>query len=551
MNHTHRFLGLGRIGLWLSWASTVASCGTHFESAKPGAATACAAGASCSATSTGLASSDPTFSPPPAVASASHGKPGALGTAQPPSSQSSTVPSPTAQSSTQPSASGSAAATNAEPGSSASASPGPSASSSTEPTGLGCAVTAERVRVTELLVDAAVTSNEDEAALRMLTISPLPNGGSRVAWMGDDAKAHVVSLDAADQVIGASVSFPAHDLGDLYADEAGGVLLLTRDAEGGGVLNCGEPSNLCGTPPDPAVPCYDTYLMRFDGSQETWATRLTDSDADLPPYSTGKEGPDVVFTWWYAHHGRIAVDDSNYAAYFGTALSIAQEGCINIHQGDRLSLVGLDGKLSAGGFGWGCSHSGFERVIHDPALGKFVTACKTDNSNRLAFAPNYRTILPVDLAYSDFGDLVLADGGGYWLIASNIREGEPAGADGFSDIHLLHATEGAADQDIVLAEEVGKNHRAPHLARYGKGLMLAAWETSSAKGPLKANDAQRQLVVQTLSAATGAAVGDSIATGVKGNRYYVLRSFPDGSVAYVAPGKDSTSLRILRILPCE
>ncbi|CAI5737732.1 unnamed protein product [Hyaloperonospora brassicae] len=76
-----------------------------------------------------------------------------------------------------------------------------------------------------------------------------------------------------------------HDFADIHADDKGFVLLGTRDAEGGGTLNCGNPSNMCGTAPDPAVPCYDMYLARFDGSSETWATKLTSSSASLPPIS--------------------------------------------------------------------------------------------------------------------------------------------------------------------------------------------------------------------------------------------------------------------------
>src|SRR5262249_28602525 len=146
-------------------------------------------------------------------------------------------------------------------------------------------------------------------------------------------------------------------------------------------------------------------------------------------------------------------DGERYASYFGAAISISQEGCINIHQGDRLRLVTTDGTLEDGGFGWGCSHSGYERIVYDSRSKNFVTVCKTDNDNRIAFAPDYRTIRPVDLSYSNFGDVVLDPAGGYWLITSDIRTGEPAAMDGLADIHLLHATDGMSDQDIILANE--------------------------------------------------------------------------------------------------
>lgn len=204
---------------------------------------------------------------------------------------------------------------------------------SAPPAAGACAVDANSLRITHLELDQDIIANEDEAALKPVVISPKPGGGSRVAFMGDDEQVHVVELDEEDQPTGVSAAFPAHDFSDLYADDSGGVLLLTRDAPGGGTLNCGEPTNLCGEPPEPAIPCFDMYLVRFDGESETWATQLTDSSASLPSYSTGKSGPEVVFIWWYAHHGRIAFDGERYASYFGAAISVSQDGCINIHQG--------------------------------------------------------------------------------------------------------------------------------------------------------------------------------------------------------------------------
>src|SRR5262249_19080705 len=100
---------------------------------------------------------------------------------------------------------------------------------------------ASLVKITEIDVGATVVHNEDEAALKPLAISPIPSGGSRVAWMGNDGKVHVTTLDASDHVTGASVGLLAHDFSDLHADDGGGVLLLTRDAKGGGTLNCGMP----------------------------------------------------------------------------------------------------------------------------------------------------------------------------------------------------------------------------------------------------------------------------------------------------------------------
>lgn len=418
-----------------------------------------------------------------------------------------------------------------------------------------CGLTQDRIRITEVDVGGSVVNDEDEAALNPISISPVPAGGSRVGWMGSDGKVHVTSLDASDQVTGAAAAFVAADFQDIYADDAGGVVLVTRDAEGGGTLNCGEPTNLCGTPPNPPVPCYDMYLVRFDGTTETWATKLTESSASLPPYSTGKTGKNVVMIWWYAHHGQIAFDGSNYAAYYGAAISTSQDGCINIHQGDRMDVVSKAGALGDGGFDWGCSHSGYEHVIWDPATSKFVTVCQNDaptsgQSGRLAYAPATKTLLPVDLWYSNVSELALAKGGGYWTMTSNARVGQPANADGLADVHLLRFDNGAPSIDLLVASDEGLNDRAPHLAGYGADRLIGAWETSTAKGHLTRNDKSRKLYLRTFDSVTGVAEGAAIQVDVKGNRYHEMVSFPDGSVAFVAPGSSATKLKILRVLPC-
>ena len=425
------------------------------------------------------------------------------------------------------------------------------------------ACSAPQLRVTEIDVGAAINQNEDEAALKPLAIAAIPSGGSRVAWLGMDARIHVTTLKADDTLDTAApaVSIAGMDYADLYADATGGVLLLTRDAKGSGTLNCGEPTNLCGTPPSPAIPCYDMYLVRFDGASETWATELTQSSASAPPYLTSKTGPSVIFIWWYAHHGRIVSDGTNYAAYFGAAISVSQEGCVNIHQGDEMRVVSPSGALLTGhqSFDWGCSHSGYERIVWDPRSSQFVTVCKNDaatggKSGRLAFAPKSSSIYPLDLFYSNVGNITL-DGlggsGGYWLTTSDIRAGETADSNGLADVHLLHFTTGAPDKDVTLASDPGLNDRAPHLTQYGASHLLAAWDTSASKGDLTQKTADRQLYVQALDSSSGAAVSAPIAVPVRNNRYQEMKAFPDGSVAYPAPGSSASKLKILRVLPCE
>ena len=123
-------------------------------------------------------------------------------------------------------------------------------------------------------------------------------------------------------------------------------------------MNCGDTANLCGTPPNPADACYDTYMVRYDcAGAEQWATKLTSSSATNPPYTFGSGYNYMV--WWYQHQGRIAFDGTNYAAYFCDAIVVQNTTCANnstgttggidIHEGDKRR--NLDERADHGGKG--------------------------------------------------------------------------------------------------------------------------------------------------------------------------------------------------------
>jgi len=382
--------------------------------------------------------------------------------------------------------------------------------------------------------------------------------------MGMDNKAHVVLLDGSDNLVaGQSFALTAHDLQDVYADATGGVALVTRDAMGGGTNNCGSPMNLCSLSMPTNYSCWDMYLVRFDAcGNESWATKLTTSSASLPPYSTGMAGPMSLMIWWYAHNGRIGFDGTNFAAYYGVAITVKNlngMNCMDIHQGDEMRLVNAStGKLGAGGFDVGCSHSSFERLAYDGT--KFVPVCNNDaptggKSGRIAFAPQTTTIYPVDEMNTELGSVLPAGGGGYWIVATDLRAGQTAAMPGLDDVHLLHVTTGAPDKNTMLASDSGLNDRNPHLAAFGKNRMLAAWETSTTAAPmgghLSQTDTSRKLYVQALDATTGAAQGSPFnIAGVMGSRYQDFRTYADGSVAYAAPG-GGTKVQIVRVTPCK
>jgi hypothetical protein len=427
-----------------------------------------------------------------------------------------------------------------------------------------CTITADMVKVTEIDVGTTVVTNENEYDLKPLVISPIPAGGSRLAFMGNDSKVHVVQLDGTDQVTGAASAFPAYDFGDIYADDKGGALVVSRDATGGGNKNCGTLTNLCGaTASLPAqYGCYDMYLIRFDGAAESWATKLTDSSATLPPYSTGPIGADVVFIWWYQHHARIAFDGTNYGAYFGCAISTsekcvdatsAQATAINIHQGDRLKVVGPTGTVGTGGWGWGCSHSRYQRLAWDATGKRWVPVCLADAYPQPGLNANASALLrSVDYDAGSVGNIVLG-GGGYWVTASD----KEASAATSADAYLLHYTmsgttkiTATVDKTIPLAATANVNERAVHLAAYGTTRMLAGWESSTKLGTLSRTDTARKFYVQAVDRTSGTVAGTPYAMPVIGNQYQDLVAYPDGSVAFVAPGSAGTKVKIVRVGAC-
>jgi len=313
------------------------------------------------------------------------------------------------------------------------------------------------------------------------------------------------------------------------------------------------------------------YMVRFDGNTETWATQLTESSVSRPPYGTSPtDSTRTTFVWsWYGHHGRIAFDGSRWAGYFGASISGSSQaltfsGCaqpdstldvgIDIHQGDQMRIVDANGTVQAApGFQWGCSHSYYERLVWDPAAGRFIAICETDRDNTLSFAPMGPSIYAIDMQrsmpanYSNLSSIVLGSNGGYWVALSKSR----ASAAGMADVRLLHFTAGTPDNDIIISNDATLNCRAAHLGKYGSSRLVAAWETSASANDYTAWTADRKFYIQTHSASTGEAEGGPFQVDIKGNKYYAFRDFPDGSVAYPTAGLSATTIKIMRVLPCN
>lgn len=385
------------------------------------------------------------------------------------------------------------------------------------------------VRVTEIDFEVPITSYGSEFDTNPLpaAIASIPGGGTRVAARGTDGQIHIATLDCNDEIMGSPFSIPAVDLQDIHSDDEGGVVLLTRDAAGSGEHNCGT-GPLCG---GTSAPCYNSFLVRFDNAgTELWATAVTNLDEGLDGYDSGAR-----FVWeHYQHHGRIAFDGSNYATYFCIGITVDNDACVDIHQGDRFEVIGPDGTdvSHPQEMEFGCSHSWTTRTVWDPRTSEFMMTCATDNEDpltgapcRVRHAPTDTTIAPVECDGAFWqGDLVLAEGSGYWSVYSQA-----------SSVNLVHFTESGPDEEIT---NVASSDHAK-LVRYSTNKMLLAWEDGS------------QMAAQILDAATGEPIESEFSIAVPDHNYHAFKEFPDGSVAYPAAGSTDTSLRIARVMPCN
>jgi len=255
---------------------------------------------------------------------------------------------------------------------------------------------------------------------------------------------------------------------------------------------------------------------------------VTNLSATRAGYDNG-----AIFTWkTYQHHGRIAFDGTNYAAYFSAAITVyrsGSSGCIDIHEGDRMQVVAPDGKLLTGhnSFDWGCSHSWTTRIVWDKANKAFVMTCATDADNCAIERPDTRALLFQATCSSKFfnGDLINAPDGGYWSAWSDV------GA-----IRLNHFNFKNAKDTSVDNAGAGQH---PHLVAYGPGNMLLAWGSGSS------------MAAQVRSMTDASTVGAQFTIAVKDHAYQAFKPYPDGSAAYPAAGTNSTSINVARVMPCQ
>ncbi|WP_246607553.1 hypothetical protein [Paractinoplanes toevensis] len=373
---------------------------------------------------------------------------------------------------------------------------------------------APTTKITQVKVGSAVKGygGEGDTEALPMAIAAAPGGGSWLAWLGTDGKVHLGRLGCDDKLTGTPTSFTGIDLQDVQADATGGVLLLTRKGD------C-HTGPLCG---GESSPCNQMVMVRFDNSGKTvWERQVTNLTSARGGYDDGAR-----FVWWYQHHGRLATDGTNFAAYFGVAITLRNGSCVDIHEGDRMQVVSRSGALLSGhnSFEVGCSHAWTSRIVWDPRAKKFAMVCATDNDCRIAQPNPYRTVAAGTCDGSLFGgDLVLAKSSGYWTAWSQ-----------GGTVRLSHFNgSSAADQTI----KTSASSQHPHLVTYGSGRMLLAWQSGSS------------MKAQVYHSGTGAAIGKQFTIAAKDHNYQAFKPYADGSTAYPAAGSTSSSIKIARVLP--
>ncbi|HWS37870.1 MAG TPA: hypothetical protein VN408_34695 [Actinoplanes sp.] len=381
----------------------------------------------------------------------------------------------------------------------------------------GCArkVSAKPVtKVTTVSLPAKVTGygNEGDTEKIPMAVAARPDGTSWLSWLGTDGKVYLGKLGCDDKLVGKPTSFVGIDLQDVQADATGGVILLTRKG------NCGS-GPLCG---GESSPCNTMHMIRFDNNgKQVWQRQVTNLTASRTGYSDGAR-----FVWWYQHHGRLATNGSDWAAYFGVAITVKNGKCVDIHQGDRIQVVNKSGNLVAGhkdAAEVGCSHAWTSRIVWDPRTKRFAAVCATDNGCRIAQPNPYRTVATGTCDGTLFGgDLVLAKGKGYWTAWSQ-----------GGTIRLEKFTTGKSTTTI----KTGISSKHPHLVSYGANRMLLSWQSGAS------------MAAQVYNATTGAKVGARLTLAVKDHDYQAFKSYADGSAAYPATGGTTGTIKIARVLP--
>jgi hypothetical protein len=260
--------------------------------------------------------------------------------------------------------------------------------------------------------------------------------------------------------------------------------------------------------------------VRFNASGTVeWETQVTNLSSSLAGYQNGAR-----FVWWYQHHGRLAFSGTNYAAFFGVAITVNNGSCVDIHEGDRLQIVNSSGALVASGsLAVGMSHAWTSRILWDPRSSKFQATDATDNNCRIANPAGAVTISAGACDNTLFnGDVVMASHGGYWNAWSQGNE-----------IRLEHFTTGASDKRVTAGTS-----QHPHLVALGANNMLLTWQSGTGTAAQVRN-----------SGANAETVGSQFTIAVSDHDFGAWKAYEDGSAAYAAAS--GSTAKVARVMPCN
>jgi hypothetical protein len=370
---------------------------------------------------------------------------------------------------------------------------------------------AEWLRSADIATD--VPPREDLAIL-----VPRPSGGAVVGYLGSEEKLHIVPLDANDT-------------------RAGDELVLDRQinwfasvvAHDDGVAALAF--NKLDWWPSPSKP-NKVYFARWN------AAGALVTDVELAHDYSG-----------FYHAGKLVFSGEHYVAYY--PINSDHDGEDGGHEGDNLLLIDGGGQRLEGGWGWGCSHSGDQRVF---AQGdKLGAICDSDTYPQKGIIfMNSKLIHPQPDATGGFGHVelgeLLAVPGGYVLIFTTAIEGLDASNNPIMrrgnqwDVALALFDDQGTVTSLRFLTSTEARETKPHVALYNDDLFVMY-------GTVQPDGSETfTALVQTFS---GKTVIEPERLNIDIKRHDQIVSFSGGDVGWAVPRAEG-GIRVYRVrAECE
>jgi len=369
-----------------------------------------------------------------------------------------------------------------------------------------CAALAERVEVTRVGVEpASVDANPGRqrggSQNRPILISPLPDGGAKVAWSDSGGTVHITPLDSDGARRGADVTAGKGEVRGFVAHDDGAALLR------------GQPD--------------DMWLTRLDAKGKTvFEKQLGGARAQ------SQVGSKWIDDW--GHEGRLVWGGDRYAAYFGHTQMFG--GGKGKHQGDLLWLFDEKGNKQSGGWDWGCSHSLDVRLAHNGT--RFGPVCLSDcyPSKAIHFNHSLSEIRREPSgdcsggSTAGLGGLVpVADG---FVLTFTSREGRES-----SDVGMVHVSNDGKVGPVKWLTGTSANESGAHLARFGRRF-LAGWIADN-----------RYTIAEV--GADGGVAGRPVTIDARFAAQDDWTTFATGDVGWAHAWDDLTELKVVRVKACQ